>query len=96
MVQCEMCGADLPREVIPTPTTSTNSVVSASDANPQIRLSFRQGGQSSFLSKLKSALAEKKWEITSDSRSGSSSSLMETTPKRGVGISKYIAYNALC
>lgn len=95
MIQCEMCGADLPREIIPTPTTSTNSVSSASDINGQIRLSFRQGGQSSFLSKLKGAIAEKKWEITTDSRSGSSSSLLDTTAtatttttKRGVGISK--------
>lgn len=84
MVQCEMCGADLPKEIIPTPTTSTASVESSTPHQAQIRLSFRQGGQSSFLSKLKLAVAEKRWEQKVESPTSEPS----TPKKRGVGISK--------
>lgn len=64
MSQCEMCGADLPREIVPTTTTSSSSSISTDNTstNAQIRLSFRRGGQSAFLTKLKSAVAEKQWE----------------------------------
>lgn len=66
MIQCEMCGADLPREIIPATTTSSsssNSVTTDNNTtNDQIRLSFRHGGQSTFLSKLKAAVAAKEWE----------------------------------
>lgn len=63
MIQCEICGADLPREIVPTATTSSSSIVSNSDVNhAQIRLSFRKGGQPTFLTKLKAAVAEKQWE----------------------------------
>lgn len=60
MVQCEMCGADLPKEIVPTATSSTSSLSRISV--DQIRLSFRSGGQSSFLSNLKTALSTKQWE----------------------------------
>ena len=79
MMQCEMCGADLRGEIIPTPTASSTS---STESDAQIRLSFRQGGQSGFLSKVKNAVKEKKWEEKVQ--------VMEPTiaKKRGVGISK--------
>ncbi|KAG2229563.1 hypothetical protein INT48_004829 [Thamnidium elegans] len=81
MIQCEICGADLPREIVPTATTSSSSIVSNSDVNhTQIRLSFRKGGQPTFLTKLKAAVAEKQWEKKAPAPE-------PTTPtKRGVGI----------
>ncbi|KAI8375039.1 EAP30/Vps36 family-domain-containing protein, partial [Choanephora cucurbitarum] len=57
MVQCEMCGAELPK--IATPATTSQQLTVESG---QIRLSFRQGGHTSFLSKLKTALNTKQWE----------------------------------
>ncbi|CAO3653668.1 unnamed protein product [Mucor fragilis] len=85
--QCEMCGADLPREIVPTATTSSSSSSSTnnnslSSSSKQIRLSFRKGGQSSFLTKLKGALSAKQWEKIS------TPTIEPTTPTvRGVGIS---------
>lgn len=65
--QCEMCGADLPKEIIPTATTSSSSSSSAQNnslpsTSKQVRLSFRKGGQPGFLSSLKGALKTKQWE----------------------------------
>ncbi|KAI8637424.1 EAP30/Vps36 family-domain-containing protein [Parasitella parasitica] len=85
--QCEMCGADLPREIIPATTTSSSSSSStnnnsASSASKQVRLSFRKGGQSSFLSNLRAALTTKQWEKISTPTTEPA-----TSTKRGVGIS---------
>ncbi|GAA5804036.1 hypothetical protein HPULCUR_009522 [Helicostylum pulchrum] len=81
MIQCEICGADLPREIVPTATTSSSSIVSNSDVDhAQIRLSFRKGGQPTFLTKLKAAIAEKQWEKKVPAPEPS------TQKKRGVGI----------
>lgn len=60
MVQCEICGAELPKEIIPTSTTSSSSTETS--AVNQIRLSFRKGGQSAFLAKLKGAVEGRQWE----------------------------------
>ncbi|KAL7330378.1 Vacuolar protein-sorting-associated protein 36 [Mucor circinelloides] len=83
--QCEMCGADLPREIVPTATTSSSSSNSTNNnslSSKQIRLSFRKGGQSSFLSNLKGALSVKQWEKIS------TPTIEQTMPTvRGVGIS---------
>ncbi|KAI7906773.1 EAP30/Vps36 family-domain-containing protein [Cokeromyces recurvatus] len=81
MVQCEMCGADLPKVIVPSPSIPNNSSI----IPVQIRLSFRHGGHSSFLSKLKQALSTKQWEKKEMKSPNSSRS---TTPViRGVGIS---------
>ncbi|CEP12224.1 hypothetical protein [Parasitella parasitica] len=85
--QCEMCGADLPREIIPATTTSSSSSSStnnnsASSTSKQVRLSFRKGGQSTFLSNLKTALSTKQWEKVSTPITEPA-----TPTKRGVGIS---------
>jgi ESCRT-II complex subunit VPS36 len=61
MIQCEMCSADLPREIVPTSTSSTSSLSETSAE--QIKLSFRSGGQSGFQSHLKTALSTKQWEM---------------------------------
>lgn len=65
--QCEMCGADLPKEIIPIATTSSSSSNSVqnnslSSTSKQVRLSFRKGGQPGFLGSLKGALKTKQWE----------------------------------
>ncbi|GAN02962.1 vacuolar protein sorting protein [Mucor ambiguus] len=85
--QCEMCGANLPREIVPTSTTSSSSCSSTnnnslSSSSKQIRLSFRKGGQSSFLSSLKGALSAKQWEKIS-----TPTTELTTPTVRGVGIS---------
>lgn len=90
MMQCEMCGADLPKEIIPTVTSSSSSTSTSNRTNSnatQVRLSFRQSGHSSFLSKLKGALAAKKWEEVVSPLPASQPS---TPVTRGVGISKWL------
>ncbi|KAI9471977.1 MAG: EAP30/Vps36 family-domain-containing protein [Benjaminiella poitrasii] len=76
MVQCEMCGADLPKITVPLTKSSDRRTVT------QIRLSFRRGGHSSFLSKLKQAMDAKQWEMKRDE-----SPVIEEPVIRGVGIS---------
>lgn len=61
MIQCEMCGADLPREIVPAPSTSSASATTP-EPDPQVKISFRNGGQSNLLSKLKAAVNDKQWE----------------------------------
>ncbi|KAI8890639.1 Vps36-domain-containing protein [Backusella circina FSU 941] len=78
MIQCEMCGADLPREVIP--STSTASITTP-DVDPQVRISFRNGGQSNLLNKLKAAVNDKQWEEVTQAP------VTQTSSTRKVGIS---------
>ncbi|KAI8136680.1 EAP30/Vps36 family-domain-containing protein [Fennellomyces sp. T-0311] len=88
MMQCEMCGSDLRTE--PSPTVSTPTSISDSAAATQIdddahvRLAFRHGGQSGFLTKLKGALEAKAWEKPIESPVERSSA--PSTP-RSAGIS---------
>jgi hypothetical protein len=56
-----MCGADLPREIVPAPSTSSASATTP-EPDPQVKISFRNGGQSNLLSKLKAAVNDKQWE----------------------------------
>lgn len=67
MIQCEMCGADLPRSL--SPSISTQSTVSLGNLrledDAHVRIAFRAGGQSSFLAKLKNALEAKAWDKVS-------------------------------
>ncbi|KAI9258091.1 EAP30/Vps36 family-domain-containing protein [Phascolomyces articulosus] len=88
MVQCEMCGTDLSSGVAPSPTVSTPSLSESFtaihvDDDAHIRLAFRHGGQSGFLSKLKGALDAKAWDKPIESPVERPS----TSKTRGVGIS---------
>ncbi|KAG1169559.1 hypothetical protein G6F70_008223 [Rhizopus microsporus] len=68
MTQCEMCGADLKREE------------EVANGTAEIKLSFRRGGHSSFLSNLKAALNDKRWDKAEESS-------LPVSTSRGAGIS---------
>lgn len=73
MTQCEMCGADLKRE---------EEIV---NGTAEIKLSFRRGGHTSFLSNLKAALNDKRWDKVEESS-------LPVGTSRGAGISMYSSY----
>ncbi|KAI8988854.1 EAP30/Vps36 family-domain-containing protein [Pilobolus umbonatus] len=69
MIQCEICGADLRTEKIPKEPIQS-----------EIRLSFRSGGHTQFLQKLKNVLHTRPWEKVAEP-------VANTSNSRGFGIS---------
>ncbi|KAG0178396.1 hypothetical protein DFQ28_004379 [Apophysomyces sp. BC1034] len=88
MIQCEICGADLSKGAPVTPEPTSVDWVQVDD-EIEVRIAFRRGGLSNFLSQLKSSLAAKVWEKPADTDSGRSTaaSAAVTPMVRGIGIS---------